>query len=313
MSSLAGEAAPRHAPCYDRQVTKPLRRNSMLRLLSEAKDGVPHGATTTADASAPLTGFRVLLVDDNAVNQKLGERLLRKLGVDVTSAWNGIEALDALRARRFDAVLMDCQMPEMDGYEATQRLRAGDGGVLDPRVPVIAMTANALAGDRERCIAAGMDDYIPKPVDTKRLRASLERALLQTGAPETAPAPQPPAALVDWPALREMLGGDEDFLRELVTTYLATLPGLTERIATAALLGDVAALGSAAHQLKGASLGVQAGALARLAGHWQDAAVTPTPAQLDEFQRTAALTRSAFEAELHALGAPLSTSASRHG
>jgi len=298
MSSLAGDAAPRHAPCFDRQVTKPVRRNSMLRLLSEAKTGASAIARPSAEAAAPLAGYRVLLVDDNAVNQKLGERLLRKLGLDVSSAWNGIEALDALRTRRFDVVLMDCQMPEMDGYEATQRLRAGDGGVLDPRVPVIAMTANALAGDRERCLAAGMDDYIPKPVETKRLRATLERALLRTGAPAQAPvvAAAPAATLVDWVALNDMLGGDEAFLAELVATYLTTLSGLTERMATAALLGDVAALKSAAHQLKGASLGVHAGEMATLAGHWQDADVTPSPAELDRFQSAAALTRDAFEA-----------------
>jgi CheY-like chemotaxis protein len=115
----------------------------------------------------------VLLVDDNAVNQKVGERQLSRMGASVTQAWNGVEALEQLRSSRFDLVLMDCQMPTMDGYEATRLLRDPETGALDPRVTVVAMTAHAMAGDRERCLAAGMDDYLTKPVDPTRLLSTL--------------------------------------------------------------------------------------------------------------------------------------------
>lgn len=119
---------------------------------------------------------RLLLVEDNQVNQRVAKALLARLGyARVDLAVNGVEALSALARERYDLVLMDCQMPEMDGYEATAKIRAGAGGVLDPRVPIIAMTANAVFGDREQCLAAGMDDYLTKPVQNPLLAAMLER------------------------------------------------------------------------------------------------------------------------------------------
>jgi len=110
---------------------------------------------------------RVLVVEDNPVNQRVAKLLLEKLGVDVHVAWNGGEAVDALGHRHFDAILMDCQMPEMDGYEATRRIRAQEPP--SRRIPIIAMTANAMKGDRERCLDAGMDDYVSKPVSQTAL------------------------------------------------------------------------------------------------------------------------------------------------
>jgi CheY-like chemotaxis protein len=124
----------------------------------------------------------VLLVDDNPVNQKLGVRLLTKLGLRVSQAWNGAEALDLLCTTRFHAVLMDCQMPVMDGYDATRRLRQPESGVLDPGVPVIALTAHAMPGDRELCLAAGMDGYLTKPVDYADLTEVLRSVILRGSA-----------------------------------------------------------------------------------------------------------------------------------
>jgi CheY-like chemotaxis protein len=116
---------------------------------------------------------RVLLAEDNLVNQKVALVMLRKLGIEADLAATGIEALDALVGVTYDLVLMDCQMPEMDGYEATRRIRERERG--SRRLPVVAMTASAMVGDRERCLEAGMDDHIPKPV---RMDA-LQRALLR--------------------------------------------------------------------------------------------------------------------------------------
>jgi len=117
---------------------------------------------------------RVLLVEDNAANQMVAVRLLKKLGYDVDVAANGLEAIDAVERSSYLAVLMDCQMPEMDGFEATRRLREREQG-QDKRTPIIAMTANAMQGDREKCLDAGMDDYVAKPVRVEDIQAALER------------------------------------------------------------------------------------------------------------------------------------------
>jgi two-component system, sensor histidine kinase len=126
-------------------------------------------------SSIPTPHLRVLVVEDNAINQRVISIMLEKAGHRADMAGNGIEALAALCERPYDLVLMDCQMPEMDGFEATRLLRDPASGVLDPRVKVVALTANAMVGDRERCLAAGMDDYLTKPVQMQALLALLAR------------------------------------------------------------------------------------------------------------------------------------------
>jgi CheY-like chemotaxis protein len=138
---------------------------------SEQIDLRPH-----APASEELrAGTRVLLVEDNLVNQKVAGALLKKLGCELSIANDGAEALTQLAENHFDVVLMDCQMPVMDGLEATRRLRAGEIGDTMRQVPIIAMTANAMQGDREACLACGMDDYLAKPVSNAALKAALLR------------------------------------------------------------------------------------------------------------------------------------------
>lgn len=121
-------------------------------------------------------GVRILLAEDNAVNQKLALRLLSKHGFDVAAVTTGQQALDALASDRYDLVLMDVQMPELDGLEATRRLRQREG-TEGGHVPVIAMTAHAMMGDRERCMAAGMDGYITKPIQIDTLLAAITDSL----------------------------------------------------------------------------------------------------------------------------------------
>src|SRR5207244_13384548 len=152
---------------------------------------------------------RILVVEDNQINQQVACGLLKKLGYHTDVAANGYEALDALRNIYYDAVLMDCAMPEMDGFQATAEIRRREAG--DRHTPIIAMTANAMKGDRERCLQAGMDDYVSKPVRIEDLHAALSRALQVSSSPaanttpvtiaEPAPAPAPatPTDQIDWP------------------------------------------------------------------------------------------------------------------
>jgi len=177
--SLSQSSTPGKDQLFDRVLNKPVKPEMLLRALKGLdRSTVALPAMTPAIGDTLLNaGFRVLVVDDNAVNQKVVAHLLRKQGAAVFSAANGVEALDALRLRDFDVVLMDCQMPEMDGYEATRRLRQFEPGHLNRHIPVIALTANALATDRDKCIAAGMNYYLSKPIDRQRLTQALASAL----------------------------------------------------------------------------------------------------------------------------------------
>ena len=173
---------------FDHILTKPVKWSVFQDLLAEdatVRLPVMSPADAPPAGGAEFRGCRVLLVDDNAVNRKVGERLMQKMGATVELAVNGVEALSRLRSTDFDVVLMDCQMPEMDGYEATRQIR-GANGILNPGVPVIALTANALSGDRDLCIAAGMNDYLTKPIDPKKLAEALRNVLRPQESPRVA-------------------------------------------------------------------------------------------------------------------------------
>ena len=130
-----------------------------------------------------LTGRRALVAEDNAVNRTLALRLLARLGCQAEAVVDGQEALEALAREDYDFVLMDCQMPRLDGYRATQAIRDPATSVRNHNIPVVAMTANAMKGDREACLQAGMDDYVAKPVNPEALAATIRRVL--QGAPVT--------------------------------------------------------------------------------------------------------------------------------
>ncbi|MEM6903403.1 MAG: response regulator, partial [Pseudomonadota bacterium] len=128
-----------------------------------------------ADSSPPLAGLQVLLAEDNPINAQIFVHVLERWGARVTVAGNGLEAVDIATSMPFDIIFMDCQMPELDGYEATGRLRAMMDQELMARTPIIALTANAMKGDRERCLAAGMDDYLSKPAQPRDIAAMIRR------------------------------------------------------------------------------------------------------------------------------------------
>jgi CheY-like chemotaxis protein len=150
-----------------------MRRSHLKTLLEGRRGALP--APVREAAPPALAGARVLLAEDNLVNQRVAMAILKKLGLAPDLACNGLEACAAAKAGPYDLILMDCQMPEMDGFEATRRIREQEGGAR--RVPILAMTANAMAGDRERCLEAGMDDYLAKPIAILDLKEALLRWL----------------------------------------------------------------------------------------------------------------------------------------
>jgi two-component system, sensor histidine kinase and response regulator len=178
LATLAQPLSESDRSVFDRVVYKPIKWHALHGELGELAGLLDRTQTHRPEPRVnSISTGRVLLVDDNPVNQKLGERLLTKLGMAVIQAWNGLEAVEQLRAHQFDVVLMDCQMPEMDGYEATRLIRSIDGKTLNPDIPIIALTAHAMDSDRERCIASGMNGYLTKPIDKQRLVATLQAVL----------------------------------------------------------------------------------------------------------------------------------------
>jgi CheY-like chemotaxis protein len=201
----------------------------------------PTSRATDAEGTPGPGGLRVLLAEDNPVNQQVALGLLHRWGHEVQVADNGEQALRALEADHFDLVLMDVQMPGMDGLEATrrQRQREGDGR---RRMPIVAMTAHAMAGDRERCLAAGMDEYLAKPLDPAQLWEVMC---------DLAPARACADISVNRRRLTRRLGGDEDLAQQLAKVFLEEYPGLVGDMRAAVSAGDAEAVAQTAHTVKG--------------------------------------------------------------
>ncbi|MDP1525181.1 MAG: ATP-binding protein [Rhodocyclaceae bacterium] len=204
---------------------------------------------------AALTqGRLVLLVEDNLTNQKLAQIQLRKLGYETHIVADGQQAVAAFDTLPFAAILMDCQMPVMDGFEATTLIRKAEAAEGRPRIPIIAMTANAMQGDRERCLAIGMDDYLSKPINSEQLRNTLAHwtqqlaPLAKAGAPSPAASPHP----VDFSPLRDLCGNDAAVLTELLGLFIATTPPLLDRLIATIAQQEVQATKAIAHEVKGA-------------------------------------------------------------
>jgi signal transduction histidine kinase/DNA-binding response OmpR family regulator len=242
---------------------------------------------------------RILLAEDNLVNQKVALRLLEKLEYCVHVVADGLAAVAAWQSGKFDLILMDCQMPQMDGYEATREIRRLEDG--RHHIPIVALTAHAMKGDEERCRAAGMDDYLSKPIDRIRLDACLEGLLQSTGSTASAPAiAQAPAVAapvscpVDWEALLESIDGDKAFARGLVAAFIGTGDRELEAIATALGTGDAATLRLASHTLKSASANLHASAATSAAAQLEAAAGSGESAEIPALAKklTAEVTRT---------------------
>jgi CheY-like chemotaxis protein len=236
-------------------LTKPIKASQLYEALMSAFGeiseevrpvgvGVARGSEATG--RAPL---QVLLADDNAVNQQLALALLKKMGQRADVATNGAEVLEALARRPYDVVLMDVEMPVMDGLEASRRINQGWPAGQRPRI--IAVTANAMQGDRETCLAAGMDDYLSKPIRREELAAALAGAEARAVSGEdsaTADEVDDPGP-VDLAEL-EAAVGDPTFVRELISTFLKDAPGLVGELRSSFEQGDLEELRRAAHTLK---------------------------------------------------------------
>ena len=283
-----GERGDDEAPwqaAFDAVLTKPVRQSqlydSLVQVLSGATgQGLRARDSTAREEAGPRAAprpdqrrGRVLVVEDNAVNQRVTMRMLEKWGYHADAVGNGREAVDALARRPYDLVLMDCQMPEMDGYAATAaiRQREREQGTALRRTPIIAMTAHVLEGDAEKCLAAGMDDYIPKPVTVQHLDTVLTRWSPQTG-------PGAPEDAVDGSILallRDLHGeGRPDILAEVIAVYLRDTPRRLTALHEAVARADAEAVQREAHGLKGSSGQIGAVQVARLCADLEEQAST---------------------------------------
>ena len=278
-------------------LSKPVRRADLIDTACRVIDsGDPRVATTPEVARPPqrrLVGARVLVAEDNPVNLEVVREYLENLGCRVTAAVNGTEACRHFAAQRFDAALVDCQMPEMDGLTATRRMRAHEEQTGQPHTPIIAVTANAFEEDRVACLAAGMDDYVRKPFTEEALEAALVRWLKPRIAREASPAmpakaaeahsrhdgarqpvvapaavgagPEPEAApVLDPEQITRLQRTHAKLLARLASTYLAYAPQALAKLSADLALDDARSVAAGAHSLKSSSANVGASRLANL-------------------------------------------------
>lgn len=206
-----------------------------------------------------LSALRVLVVDDVEANRRLAQAMLRRFGHFSEVATSGLEAVEKTIAGSYDVVLMDVQMPGIDGFEAARRIRERLGAL--PRI--IAVTANDMPGDRERCRAAGMDTYVTKPIQLEALRAAVEHFASGAARPSARPADAGP---IDWRRIDSLKPFDADgsMVSGAIASFLADAPGRIEAIRAAHAAGDAADLLSASHALKGAAANIGAARLQEL-------------------------------------------------
>jgi two-component system sensor histidine kinase/response regulator len=289
-------------------MTKPVRGSELraciervLEREQEAATGRHHSLVTrtslAADQGHGQYRGRVLVVEDNVVNQQVAKRFLQRLGCEVVVAENGQRGVDEYLQDQFGLVLMDVQMPVMDGLAAAREIRAREGG-QNP-VPIVALTASAMTDELERCTAAGMNGLLVKPLELTRLCEILDRYGFRSGVAADAAAATEPvvgalpvANPVDLDQLRTIIGDDREFMNELCETFVSSSTRIVEELTRALSAGDRAMLSAMAHKLKGGSASICAHGLAKLAATLEkDAKEKPIP----ELERAVHLLRQAFD------------------
>ena len=266
----------------DACLEKPVRQTVLYECLVNVMAGQPQEAHAAPAVREPVTtaptGIRgkILLVEDNIVNQQVALGMLKIYGYDVTLAGNGRQALEAHAQAAFDLILMDCHMPEMDGFAATKQIRERERSSSGKRVPIIALTANAMAQDREDCLAAGMDDHMSKPFGRVTIQEMLDR-WMPSAASTQAEAARPAAGaavkvagVLDRQALDELgkliTNGKPELLARVINLYLVESPKLIQKLKQAADANDAPEIARSAHSLRSSSANVGAGVLSRYCG-----------------------------------------------
>ena len=259
-----------------RYINKPIRRSDLRRvvakMLTAGSGAEVDSAAAPLESTAPPLRGSVLLVEDNPINQGVARAMLLKLGLGITVANHGQEALDLVRGRDFDLVLMDCQMPVMDGFAATEAIRRLPSG-CGPRVPIVALTANNMQGDEAYCLRAGMDDFLAKPYSLAQLDATVRRWLPASHVTAVAEAPRTTGSMaLDGTAQtlnRETLdglrdldpNGSDDLVKQLLGMFLESTPAAVAQLRRAIDAGDGTAVGRFAHALKSSAANVGAESL----------------------------------------------------
>ncbi|MCX6646873.1 MAG: response regulator [bacterium] len=268
-------------------MTKPVKQSSLYNCLvtvisdkQKSKNNHAGSIVTKYSVSdARNSNARILLAEDNPINQKVSLKVLEKIGYRAELVSNGLEVIKALESTWYDLVLMDCQMPEMDGYEATRVIRGSGSKVLNRDIPIIAMTAHALAEDRDLCLSVGMDDYLSKPVKPADLALCLEKWLVRT---ENLPINRHESNdhvmaedIFDRKGLLDRLLGDEKILPEIIEAFLSDMPRQIRILKEAAEKNDTGCVGIQAHTIKGSAGNVGAVAMQKAALEIEQAVKNP--------------------------------------
>jgi PAS domain S-box-containing protein len=290
MTSLGrrGDAKRLRQAGFAGYLTKPVKQSQLFDCLATALvggadaaevDREPTFITRHSLAEDRLKRVRILLAEDNPTNQQVALQVLAKMGFKAEAVGNGMEALEALARGPFDLVLMDIQMPVLDGLEATRAIRSGKHGKVNPLVPIIAMTAHTMKGDREKCLEAGMDDYVSKPISPVELARALENWLGREheGTPGVAPPTEPQsetivAPVFDRAALLARLMGDEELAGQILGGFLADMVQQLSELRRAAAEEALEGLVRRAHTVKGAAANVGGMALSAAALELEQAA-----------------------------------------
>jgi PAS domain S-box-containing protein len=274
---IRGDAALMKEIGFSGYLAKPIKRSQLFDTIclvlgekeAPAKDKFQATFVTRHTLSEmEKKKLRILLVEDNPVNQMLALKLLEKSGLNADAANNGKEALAVLQKIDYDIVLMDVQMPEMDGFEATRLIRSATSGVLNPQVHIIAMTAHALKGDRERCMAAGMNDYVSKPIEPDQLYDAIGKVARGLSAKFVVDRSEPTVRqelIFDRQALLERVGEDEAFVQDLIQLFLKDVPERLEELREAVASGNVGLIEEKAHTVKGTAANMAAVELSKIA------------------------------------------------
>lgn len=254
-SGRPGDVALREELNIDVHLMKPAKQSevfdAIINLLGAGTSSKPI-ETSPLDGLPTVRPLRVLLAEDNLVNQKLAVGVLSRQGHEVTVASDGRKAVDLWQAETFDVVLMDVQMPELDGFEATAEIRRREADT-NAHIPIIAMTAHAMKGDRERCLASGMDEYLSKPIRLRDITEMLAKMCgNETARNQCKPEQAASVATINWADALESVGDDEELLFEVAATFIDDLPRIHKRLEAAVAESNAEELRQAAHSLKGA-------------------------------------------------------------